>query len=67
MIYKGYRANIEFDEDADIYYGEVMNISDVITFQGETFQEVTKAFVDSVEDYIEFCEELDRPHQVGST
>ena len=60
MIYKGYRAKVEYDEDATIFHGEVININDVITFQGVTLAETIRAFVDSVEDYIEFCEELAR-------
>lgn len=34
MTYKGYAACIEFDEDAGIFHGEVIDTKDVITFQG---------------------------------
>ena len=37
MNYKGYEAAVEFDEDAGIFHGEVVNTSrDVITFQGSS-------------------------------
>ncbi len=65
MQYKGYLAHIEFDEEADIFHGEVINIRDVITFQGKSVDELKKAFEESVEDYLEFCaernEEPDKP------
>lgn len=65
MEYKGYLARIEFDEEADIFHGEVINIRDVITFRGKSVDELKKAFEESVEDYLEFCaernEEPDRP------
>jgi len=32
MTYKSYEAIVEFDEDADIFHGEVINLRDVITF-----------------------------------
>jgi predicted HicB family RNase H-like nuclease len=55
MTYKGYEAVAEFDEDAGIFSGEVINTRDVITFQGGSVRELKKAFKDSVDDYLEFC------------
>ncbi len=57
MEYKGYIGNVEFDDKANIFHGEVINLRDVITFQGETVKQLRKAFQDSIEDYLEFCEE----------
>ncbi len=34
MSYKCYEAVVEYDEDAEIFHGEVMNTRDIITFQG---------------------------------
>lgn len=56
MEYKGYEAVVNYDEEAKIFSGEVTNTTDVITFQGESVPEVEKAFHDSVDDYLEFCE-----------
>jgi predicted HicB family RNase H-like nuclease len=55
MTYKGYQANIELDEQANVFHGEVINTRDVITFQGSSVEELKQAFEDSVDDYIEFC------------
>ena len=57
MEYKGYLARTEFDDDANIFHGEVVNIRDVITFQGKSVDELRQAFEDSVEDYLAFCAE----------
>jgi len=57
MEYKGYIGKVEYDDDASIFHGEVINVRDVITFQGESVQEIRQAFRDSVEDYLEFCAE----------
>ena len=57
MEYKGYLSHVEFDDEADIFHGEVINIRDVITFQGKSVDELRKAFEDSVEDYLAFCAE----------
>jgi predicted HicB family RNase H-like nuclease len=57
MTYKGYEAAVEYDEDAEIFHGEVMNLRDVITFQGRSVSELKKSFAGSVEDYLAFCRE----------
>lgn len=55
MEYKGYLGKVEFDEDANMIHGEVINTRDVITFQGGSVAEVKEAFHESVDDYLEFC------------
>ena len=57
MSYKGYEGIVEFDEDAELFHGEVMNTRDVITFQGRSVDELKSALADSVEDYLVFCRE----------
>jgi predicted HicB family RNase H-like nuclease len=57
MEYKGYIGNVEFDDDANTFHGEVINLRDVVTFQGSTVTQLRKAFRDSVTDYLEFCAE----------
>lgn len=65
MQHKGYLAKVEFDDEADVFHGEVINIRDVITFQGKSVAELKRAFRESVEDYLAFCasrgEEPDKP------
>ncbi len=57
MEYKGYIGNIEYDDQAEIFHGEVINTRDVITFQGTSVAKLRKAFKDSIDDYLAFCAE----------
>ena len=65
MEYKGYIGKVEFDEEAGIFHGEVINTRDVVTFQGESVTELKNSFRESVDDYLAFCkqrgEEPDKP------
>ena len=65
MEYQGYIGKVEFDDEASIFHGEVINTRDVITFQGKSVAELKKAFRESVDDYLAFCaergEEPDKP------
>ena len=55
LTYKNYVGHVVFDDEANIFYGEVINTRDVITFQGSSVDEIKKSFIDSVEDYLAFC------------
>ena len=57
MEYKGYIGKVEIDDELGILYGEVINVRDVITFEGTSVEEVQQAFHESVDDYLEFCAE----------
>lgn len=58
LTYKGYTGQVEYDDEAGIFHGEVLDLRDVITFQGKTVEEIEQAFRESVDDYLSFCEEL---------
>ena len=60
MQYKGYSGKVEYDDEAEIFHGEVIGLRDVITFQGKTVDEIKKAFRDSVDDYLDFCVQLNQ-------
>ena len=66
MNYKGYHGNVSFDEEAEIFHGEVTDLRDVVTFQGRSVSELKTAFKESVDDYLEFCavrgETPDKPY-----
>lgn len=57
LIHKGYIGHVEFNDEMEIFHGEVINTRDVITFQGSTVTEIKKAFKESVNDYLAFCKE----------
>lgn len=48
---------MEFDEEAEIFFGTVINTRDTITFQSENAHEWKQEFELSVDDYLEFCKE----------
>ena len=58
MKYKGYEASVKFDDEIDMFFGEVINTRDVITFYGKSVAELKREFKNSVEDYLDFCRNL---------
>ena len=57
MNYKGYLGTVEYDDQAKIFHGDIINTRDVITFQGTTVKEIERAFKDSIDDYLAWCKE----------
>jgi predicted HicB family RNase H-like nuclease len=66
LNYKGYTGRVEYDDEARVFHGEVLGLTDVITFQGTDVEELERAFRDSVDDYLDFCrqrgEAPDKPY-----
>jgi predicted HicB family RNase H-like nuclease len=58
MEYKGYTGQItSIDEEQGLLHGRVVGITDVVTFEAKTAEDLLQAFRDSVNDYLAFCAE----------
>ena len=57
LSYKGYSGHAEYDDEAGLFHGEVLDTRDVVTFQGRSVEEIETAFRESIDDYLEFCAE----------
>ena len=58
MEYKGYLAGpIDFNAEENTFSGTVTGLKDVIHFEGKTAKELARAFRESVDSYLKFCEE----------
>jgi ribosomal protein S8 len=58
LEYKGYIGVFDYDEDADLFEGSLINIEDLIFFQGKSIESLTSDFKDAVNDYIELCKKM---------
>lgn len=54
MEYKGYVGSVEFSEEDVIFYGKVMGIRSLISYEGENARELVEGFHEAVDDYIFF-------------
>ena len=44
MEYKGYHAKIEFDDEDQIFVGQVIGINDSLSFHGSSVEELKESF-----------------------
>ena len=53
MRYKGYSARIEYSDEDGCFVGRVAGIRDLLTFHGESVDEVRQAFEEALDFYLE--------------
>jgi len=58
LQYKNYYASVHFSADDEVFYGKILGINDLVSFEGSSVKELKKAFKDAVEDYLETCLEI---------
>lgn len=56
LNYKGYIGNIEFSENDRVFFGKVLGIRSVISYEGTSVDELINDFHDSIDDYLDMCE-----------
>ena len=55
MEYKGYVGSVEFSEEDALFYGKVMGIRALISYEGTNAAELVADFHGAVDDYLELC------------
>ena len=56
MSYRGYTARIEFDERDSIFVGRVLGLRSIISFHGQTVEELRTQFAGAMDDYVADCQ-----------
>ena len=57
MEYKGYVGSVEFSEADGVFFGKVQGIRSLISYEGQTAQELVSDFHEAVDDYLALCKE----------
>ena len=55
MEYKGYVGSVEFSEEDALFYGKVLGIRALISYEGTNAAELVTDFHGAVDDYLELC------------
>lgn len=56
MEYKGYVGSIEFSEKNEVFYGKVMGVHALISYEGATARELIADFHNAVDAYLDLCQ-----------
>ncbi len=58
LEYKGYIGSVDFSSDDKVFFGKIVGIKDLVTFEGESVPGLESAFHEVVEDYLQTCKTL---------
>lgn len=57
MEYKGYLGSVEFSEEEAVFFGKIMNIRSLISYEGKNVKELSEQFREAVDEYSSICEQ----------
>ncbi|NTE00596.1 type II toxin-antitoxin system HicB family antitoxin [Agrobacterium tumefaciens] len=58
LKYKDYTATVHYSADDEVFFGKVVGINDLLTFEGSSVSELKASFTEAIEDYLETCQAL---------
>ena len=56
MEYKNYLGSVEFSEEDALFFGKVLGVRALISYEGQTARELIEDFHGAVDDYLALCE-----------
>lgn len=54
--YKGYVGTVEFSENDDLFFGKIIGIRPLVSYEGQNAKELIEDFHNAVDDYLALCE-----------
>jgi len=60
LEYRGYYGSIERSQEDHCLFGKLLFISALVSYEGKTLTQLSEAFRDAVDDYLEICKALGR-------
>ncbi|GHT03349.1 hypothetical protein AGMMS49525_08260 [Bacteroidia bacterium] len=55
LKYKDFIATVKYSDEDEAFIGRIEGIDSVVSFEGQSVEELKSAFSEAVESYIDFC------------
>jgi predicted HicB family RNase H-like nuclease len=56
LSYKGFLGGTDYDDEAEVFYGTLLNANVIMSFHGASVKELKSSFRNVVDTYLEDCE-----------
>ncbi len=63
LEYKGFVGSVEFSTEDEVFYGKVVGIKDLVSYEGNTVMSLKNNFHGAVDDYIDLCKNENKPFE----
>lgn len=57
LSYKNYNGTVEYSKDDECLYGKVVGIKSLLSYEGNSIQELEQEFKNTVDEYLKDCAE----------
>jgi predicted HicB family RNase H-like nuclease len=57
MEYGGYQGSVHYNDEDQVFYGKVMFVRPLISYEGTDVKSLRESFQEAVDDYLELCKE----------
>lgn len=57
MSYGGYNGTVQFSKEDNCFFGKVIGIRSLLSYEGQSLEDLKRNFQRSVDEYLEECEE----------
>lgn len=57
--YRDYTTIASYSKEDEVWYGQIENIRDLVSWESETVDGIEQAFKEAVDDYIEYKKEIE--------
>jgi predicted HicB family RNase H-like nuclease len=58
LKYNDFIATVKYSDEDEAFIGQIEGINSIVSFEGQTIQELKSAFKEAVESYLDFCERI---------
>lgn len=69
LSYKNYNGTIEYSDEDGCFFGKVMGVNSLISYEGSSLQELESGFEEAVDDYLQHCKakglEPEQPYKIS--
>ena len=58
LKYKDFLGSVHYSAEDEVFFGKLIGVDDLITFEGNDVSQLKKGFEEAVEDYLEICKSV---------
>jgi len=63
LKHNGFYGNVEYSAADECFFGKIIGTTDLVTFEGDSVENLKQAFIEAVEDYLVLCQEVGKEPQ----
>ena len=53
---RGYKGTVNYSVDDSVWHGKIVDISDLVTYEADSYEELVEEFKDAVLEYMDYIE-----------